>query len=76
MNCQTVKPPMKERRPDVQRCEHCWEPKRLAFIACVHPNVPDEAKIGSKPICGADYLFTNVIPAPYWCPLKNGDNND
>jgi hypothetical protein len=73
-NCQTVKPPTKEGQPDVQRCEHCWGPKRLAVIGCVHPKIAEKEGVVFKPIFGfrdgGIYLFVDVIPAPDWCPLK------
>lgn len=66
MNCQTSRPPNNE------RCEHCWEPRGLAFIACEHPNVPvEKGQSRSRPICGAIYLVQDVVPAPDWCPLRN-----
>jgi hypothetical protein len=73
MNCQTVRPPTKEGQADVVRCEFCKEPPRIAFIACTNPNIPEELdkhKTGFMPICGGEYLFIDVIPAPDWCPLK------
>lgn len=47
-------------------CEYCREPNKFTFLVCTK---------AEKPICGNEYLFSEIINSPDWCPLTNKVGN-